>query len=92
MVNNRATDGTGSAVQDWMARHPRDARCVLLRNDQNYGLGGSHKDWPSAMRRPMGMRHLVVLPATTREPLRTCSRFWKMAHTKTTTAASAPAL
>lgn len=26
--------------QDWMARHP-DAPVRLLRNDQNYGLGGS---------------------------------------------------
>ena len=34
VVNNRATDGTESAVQDWMARHP-DAPVRLLRNDQN---------------------------------------------------------
>ena len=42
VVNNRSTDGTEAAVQDWMARHP-DAPVRLLRNDRNYGLGGSHK-------------------------------------------------
>ena len=42
VVNNRSTDGTEAAVQDWMARHPA-APVRLLRNDENYGLGGSHK-------------------------------------------------
>lgn len=42
VVNNRATDGTEQAVQSWMAAHPA-APVRLLRNDQNYGLGGSHK-------------------------------------------------
>ncbi|MGN0975386.1 MAG: glycosyltransferase family 2 protein [Gemmiger sp.] len=42
VVNNRATDGTEQAVQDWMAAHPA-APVRLLRNDENYGLGGSHK-------------------------------------------------
>ena len=42
VVNNRSADGTEATVQDWMARHP-DAPVRLLRNDQNYGLGGSHK-------------------------------------------------
>ena len=59
VVNNRATDGTESAVQDWMARHP-DAPVRLLRNDQNYGLGGSHKvafGYAAAH----GYEHLVVL-------------------------------
>ena len=36
VVNNRSTDGTEAAVQDWMARHP-DAPVRLLRNDRNYG-------------------------------------------------------
>ena len=39
VVNNRSADGTEAAVQDWMARYP-DAPVRLLRNDQNYGLGG----------------------------------------------------
>lgn len=42
VVNNRATDGTEAAVQGWMAAHP-DVPVTLLRNDENYGLGGSHK-------------------------------------------------
>ena len=42
VVNNRSTDGTEDAVKAWMAAHP-DAPVRLLRNDQNYGLGGSHK-------------------------------------------------
>ena len=59
VVNNRATDGTESAVQDWMARHP-DAPVRLLRNDQNYGLGGSHKvAFGYAVAH--GYEHLVVL-------------------------------
>ena len=42
VVNNRATDGTEAAVQRWMAAHPQ-VPVTLLRNDENYGLGGSHK-------------------------------------------------
>ena len=42
VVNNRATDGTEAAVQRWMAAHP-EVPVTLLRNDENYGLGGSHK-------------------------------------------------
>lgn len=42
VVNNRSTDGTEAAVQSWMQAHPQ-APVRLLRNDQNYGLGGSHK-------------------------------------------------
>lgn len=59
VVNNRSTDGTEAAVQDWMARHP-DAPVSLLRNDCNYGLGGSHKvafGYAAAH----GYAHLVVL-------------------------------
>ena len=40
VVNNRSTDGTEQAVQDWMVRHP-EVPLVLLRNDANYSLGGS---------------------------------------------------
>ena len=42
VVNNRSTDGTEAAVQHWMAGHPY-APVRLLRNTENYGLGGSHK-------------------------------------------------
>lgn len=42
VVNNRSTDGTETAVQTWLAAHPA-APVSLLRNDDNYGLGGSHK-------------------------------------------------
>lgn len=59
VVNNRATDGTEAAVQCWMAAHP-EAPVTLLRNDENYGLGGSHKvafGYAAAH----GYGHLVVL-------------------------------
>ena len=42
VVNNRSTDGTEDAVRGWMAAHPA-APVRLIRNDRNYGLGGSHK-------------------------------------------------
>lgn len=59
VVNNRATDGTEAAALAWMAAHP-EAPVTLLRNDQNYGLGGSHKvafGYAAAH----GYGHLVVL-------------------------------
>ena len=59
VVNNRATDGTEDAVQAWRRTHP-EAPVILLRNDQNYGLGGSHKvafGYAAAH----GYEHLVVL-------------------------------
>lgn len=59
VVNNRATDGTEAAVQRWMAAHP-EAPVTLLRNDENYGLGGNHKvafGYAAAH----GYGHLVVL-------------------------------
>ena len=42
VVNNRSTDETEGAVRAWLAAHP-DSPVTLLRNDDNYGLGGSHK-------------------------------------------------
>lgn len=42
MVNNRSTDGTEQAVINYTAVHP-ELPLKLLRNDENYGLGGSHK-------------------------------------------------
>ena len=59
VVNNRSSDGTEAAVQDWMARHP-DAPVRLLR---------------SATRRPTGMSIWSCCTATTRALLRTCCRF-----------------
>lgn len=59
VVNNRSTDGTENAVQDWCRRHP-EVPVHLLRNDENYGLGGSHKvafGYAAAH----GYDHLVVL-------------------------------
>lgn len=42
VVNNRSTDGTEQAVQEYITAHP-EKNIKLLRNDDNYGLGGSHK-------------------------------------------------
>jgi len=42
VVNNRSTDGTEEAVTGFMDEHP-DMPIALLRNQENYGLGGSHK-------------------------------------------------
>ncbi len=42
VVNNRSTDGTEEAVRDFLERH-KGFPCRLLRNRDNYGLGGSHK-------------------------------------------------
>jgi len=43
IVNNRSTDGSEAAVQDFLADKPLPVKVSLLRNDDNYGLGGSHK-------------------------------------------------
>lgn len=42
MVNNRSTDKTEEVVKDWISEH-NGISVKLLRNDENYGLGGSHK-------------------------------------------------
>ena len=42
VVNNRSTDKTEEAVTDFMHAHAY-LPITLLRNRQNYGLGGSHK-------------------------------------------------
>lgn len=42
MVNNRSTDDTEDAVIEYAKNHP-ELDIKLLRNDLNYGLGGSHK-------------------------------------------------
>ncbi len=42
VVNNRSTDDTEKAVTDFMHSHA-SLPVTLLRNKENYGLGGSHK-------------------------------------------------
>ena len=42
VVNNRSTDNTEQAVLDYMHAHA-NMPITLLRNRENYGLGGSHK-------------------------------------------------
>lgn len=42
VVNNQSTDNTEQVVKDFIERHP-DFPVHLLRNHENYGLGGSHK-------------------------------------------------
>lgn len=43
IVNNRSTDHGEKAVMEYLKRHPLSVNVSLLRNDENYGLGGSHK-------------------------------------------------
>ncbi len=42
MVNNRSTDNTEEVVAQFIKNNPQ-IPMALLRNDDNYGLGGSHK-------------------------------------------------
>ena len=42
VVNNRSTDGTEQAAAVWAGEHP-EIPVSVLRNRENYGLGGSHK-------------------------------------------------
>ena len=42
VVNNRSTDNTEMVVAAYKKQHPGLPLC-LLRNKENYGLGGSHK-------------------------------------------------
>lgn len=41
-VNNRSTDDTEAVILEYMEKHP-NMPIRLLRNHDNYGLGGSHK-------------------------------------------------
>lgn len=43
VVNNRSTDNGEKAVLDYVASHEFVIPVHLLRNDENYSLGGSHK-------------------------------------------------
>ncbi len=43
IVNNRSTDNGEQAVMNYLSEHAMKIPVKLLRNDENYGLGGSHK-------------------------------------------------
>ena len=43
VINNRSTDNGEQAVEDYLREYELPLRVSLLRNDDNYGLGGSHK-------------------------------------------------
>lgn len=43
VIDNRSTDRGEEAVKDYLAARPLGIPTTLLRNDDNYGLGGSHK-------------------------------------------------
>lgn len=43
IVNNRSTDDGETAVTQYLSGHPLNIPVSLFRNDENYGLGGSHK-------------------------------------------------
>lgn len=43
IVNNRSTDNGEVVVQEYLSEHNLPIRVKLLRNNENYGLGGSHK-------------------------------------------------
>ena len=43
VVNNRSTDNGEEAVIDYLKNNELPIKASLLRNDDNYGLGGSHK-------------------------------------------------
>ena len=43
IINNRSTDGGENAVIEYVKSHNMPVKVSLLRNDENYGLGGSHK-------------------------------------------------
>lgn len=43
IVNNRSTDNGENVVIDFLKSHKFPVKVSLLRNDENYGLGGSHK-------------------------------------------------
>ena len=60
IVNNRSTDNGEAAVLAYLAEHKMPVRVRLLRNDENYSLGGSHKvAFDYAVRN--GFTHVIVL-------------------------------
>lgn len=43
IVNNRSADNSEQAVMQYLSEHRIPVKVKLMRNDDNYGLGGSHK-------------------------------------------------
>ena len=43
VINNRSTDNGEEAVKNYLKENKINTKVKLLRNDDNYGLGGSHK-------------------------------------------------
>lgn len=43
IINNRSTDNGEAAVMNYLSGHAFPVKISVLRNDDNYGLGGSHK-------------------------------------------------
>ena len=43
IINNRSTDNGEQVVQDYLKEHHLPVKASLIRNDENYGLGGSQK-------------------------------------------------
>lgn len=43
IINNRSTDNGEEVVQSYLKEKELPVKVSLLRNDENYGLGGSHK-------------------------------------------------
>lgn len=58
-INNRSTDGTEAAILAGLETVPVPER-IVLRNDDNYGLGGSHKV-AIATAAARGYDYLIVL-------------------------------
>ena len=43
IINNRSTDNGEKVVEDYLRNNKLRIKATLIRNDENYGLGGSHK-------------------------------------------------
>jgi len=43
IVNNRSTDNGEKAVSEYIEHSEKKVKMTLVRNKENYGLGGSHK-------------------------------------------------
>lgn len=43
IINNRSMDNGEAVVQEFLSKYRLPVKISLLRNDANYGLGGSHK-------------------------------------------------
>lgn len=73
VVNNRSTDGGEQVAADYLKQRNLPIKAKVLRNDDNYGLGGSHK---VAFRYAMdhGFDYVIVLHGTTRGTFRTFCR------------------